>query len=367
MSQKNEAPTLIASLLITLGLLGACLWWITQQTSSNLSKMLNPAAENAAPLVGSSSGSQTTGSATSQSNTTQSGETNFADVQDVPTGLFNYGGSTTWAPIRGQVDAEIQKIWRGFQLRYTSPITGTPGSSAGIRMLLTGQLSLAQSSRSLKLEEFQEAQQRGFTLAEIPVAIDSIAVAVHPSLEIPGLTVAQLQGIYAGEITNWQQVGGPDRRITPYSRRVEDGGTVEFFQENVLGEDRSFGRGVQFEANTTLAIRRLSSDPGGIYYASAPEIVPQCTVKPLPMAQQDADFVAPYQLPLIPEAQCPEQRNQLDIESVRSGHYPLTRRLFVVVKQDGQADQRAGEAYSKLLLTDEGQRLLSQTGFVPVR
>ena len=45
----------------------------------------------------------------------------------------------------------------------------------------------AQSSRSIKPEEYQAAQQRGFSLKEIPVAIDAIAIAVHPSLNLPGL------------------------------------------------------------------------------------------------------------------------------------------------------------------------------------
>jgi phosphate transport system substrate-binding protein len=45
----------------------------------------------------------------------------------------------------------------------------------------------------------------------------------------------------------------------------------------------------------------------------------------------------------------------------------LTRRLFVIVKQNGQADQQAGEAYANLLLTNQGQDLLTQAGFVRIR
>ena len=86
---------------------------------------------------------------------------NFAQVQNVPSGIFNYGGSTTWAPIRNVADPVIQSTWVRYRLRYTNPVIGNPGSSTGIRMLLDGQLSFAQSSRPLKDREYEQAKQRG--------------------------------------------------------------------------------------------------------------------------------------------------------------------------------------------------------------
>nr|WP_199292177.1 hypothetical protein [Coleofasciculus sp. FACHB-712] len=50
-----------------------------------------------------------------------------------------------------------------------------------------------------------------------------------------------------------------------------------------------------------------------------------------------------------------------------NGQYPLTRRLSVIVKQNEQIEQRAGEAYAKLLLTDRGQKLVEKAGFVRIR
>ncbi len=375
MAQKNDTPALIASLLLTLGLIGGGLWWLTQRSGFNLGQVLgakptsspvSPASPGSpAPSPPSPAQSQNSPSQGSQNNADQGSAKTFAEVQ-VPSGLFNYGGSTSWAPIRGEVDPEIQKAWSGFQLRYTQPTSGTPGSATGIRMLLNNQLSLAQSSRSLKPEEYQEAQTKGFTLKEIPVAMEGIAIAINPNLKIPGLTIEQLKGIYTGQITNWNQVGGANLPITPYSRRPADGGTVEFFVENVLGGS-SFGSTVKFINTTTLALQSVSSDPGGLYYASAPEVIGQCGVEPIALGRQSNELVAPYQEPLIPAAQCPAQRNQINMQTLQSGQYPLTRRLFVIVKQDGQADQQAGEAYAKLLLSDQGQELLSKAKFIRIR
>ncbi|MBW4496728.1 MAG: PstS family phosphate ABC transporter substrate-binding protein [Oscillatoria princeps RMCB-10] len=290
----------------------------------------------------------------------------FAKVPNVPEGLFSYGGSTTWAPIRGEVDPSIETVWPKFKLRYTQPTSGEPGSGTGIKMLLEDQLAFSHSSRPLKDKEYQQAEQRGFKLKQIPVAIDGIAIAVHPDLNVPGLTVAQIKDIYTGKLTNWNQVGGPDFKITPYSRPREAGGTVDFFVENVL-EKEDFASSVQFLATTTQALREVATDRGGIYYASAPEAVPQCTVKTLPVGRKPGDLVPPYKEPFVPLSKCPGQRNQLNAKAFQNGDYPITRQLFVIVKQNGQNDERAGEAYANLLLTDQGQNLIEKTGFVRIR
>jgi phosphate transport system substrate-binding protein len=233
-------------------------------------------------------------------------------------------------------------------------------------MLLEGQLAFVQSSRPLEDQEYQQAQFQGFSLKQIPVGIDGIAIAVHPSLSIPGLNLQQLQDIYTGKITNWQQIGGPDLEITLYSGRPGNSGTVEFFVKDVLA-NTSLGSQVQYVYDTTDGLQRLANDPGGIYYASAPEVIPQCGVKALPIAREDNNFVSPYQDPVVPPDRCPQEQNQLNANAFKTGEYPITRQLFVIIKEDGQIDQQAGEAYANLLLTNEGQELISNAGFVRIR
>ncbi len=350
MTQKNETPALIGALLITAGLLGGGFWWFSQKSGINpgglISSSPNPGATDTNPSAPDSQG--------------------FAQVANVPAGLFNYGGSTTWAPIRGAVDPVLQAAHPEFKLRYTDPVNATPGSSTGIRMLLDGQLAFSQSSRGVEDKEYQQAQQRGFSLKQIPVAMEGLAIAVHPNLPITGLTLEQLGAIYTGKITNWNQVNGPNLPIIPYSRRLQDGGTVEFFVANLLN-GQPLGPNVQYVFSTTDALRKVAANPGGIYYASAPEVVPQCGVKPLPLAKQGTDFVAPYKQPLVTASACPSQRNQLNLEAFKSGTYPITRQLFVVVKQNGQVEQQAGEAYANLLLSTQGQAAIEKAGFVRIR
>jgi phosphate transport system substrate-binding protein len=369
MSKNNETVILLLSVLITGGVVGGGLWLWNQMMPGSNPFQANPSPTPTSTNLGESASPtppSVTASPTSLGSMPSSVSSGFATVTQIPRGLFTYGGSTTWAPIRRDVDPALQSAHPQFQLRYTNPIQGTPGSGKGIQMLLDNQLDFAQSSRPLENKEYEAAKARGFSLKEIPVAIDSIAIAVHPNLNIPGLTLAQLRDIYIGKITNWQQVGGADLPITAYSRHQQDGGTVEFFVNNVL-DQQPFGRNVQFIYSTTVALRKLAVDPGGIYYASAPEIVGQCTVKPLSLGSTANQLVAPYQEPLVSPAECPAKRNQLNATAFQSGQYPITRRLFVIVKVNAQEDQKAGEAYANLLLTFQGQDLISKSGFGRIR
>ena len=356
MSQKNETATLAIALLVTLGLLCGGVWLFRGQLGQLFSQSSDSSVRDATERP-------TTGSAAGLDAIDLS---DFAQVSGVPTGVFNYGGSSTWVPLRQTVDTVIRGERSDFELRYVNPLDGIPSSGSGIRMLLDDQLAFSQSSRPLKDEEYDRAKQRGITLKQVPVAIDGIAVAVNPELDVAGLTIAQLKQIYTGNVTNWNQVGGPNRPVVPVSRSPESGGTVEFFIANVLGGE-DLAPDVKLVPTTTQALREVGNNPGSIYYASAPEVVPQCTIKPLPVGRSADNLVPPYQEPLVPSRACPDVRNQLNAAAFQSGDYPITRRLFVIIKQNGQIDERAGIAYAELLLTAPGQELIRQAGFVSIR
>ncbi|BAZ11908.1 periplasmic phosphate-binding protein of phosphate ABC transporter [Calothrix sp. NIES-4071] len=334
---------LIIGKVLTIMVIGGLFWWLLK------------------PRLVSTSADSSTGQTL---NTAQNATSTFGTIASVPPGSFNYGGSTAWAPIRQLVDSQIQNARPELQLRYVNPNDGNPGSSSGIRMLLDGELDFAHSARPLTASEYAEAEQRGFTLSQHQVGIDGIAVVVNPSLNVPGLTIEQLQQIYSGQITNWKQVGGPNLSITPFSQHPEDADIV-IASNNV--NNRASSSNVQYVNSTTEALRQVSKTPGSIYYASARAVVPQCTVKALPLGRTSSELIPPYQQPLASSQQCLTQRNQVNTEAIKNGSYPITTKLFVIVKQDKGRSQQAGEAYARLLLTDQGQNAIEQAGFVGVR
>jgi phosphate transport system substrate-binding protein len=286
----------------------------------------------------------------------------LSDVPNVPQGIFNYGGSTTFAPLRSP--AILNQFRQGFpqyQLRYTEPPTGKPGSGKGIAMLMDGQLSVAQASRGPKDEEYATAKSRGFALDAVPVAIDGIAFFVPPTLMnqgVKGLSLNQARDIFTGKLQNWKEVGGPNLKITPISRDLSSGGTVDFFVENVL-EKQPLGSDIKIARDATDSIRQVSAAPGGISFATTAESINQRTIRVLAIAKGSSqNFVSP-----CGDDTCRSVNNK----AFTDGAYPITRRLFVVLKRDGKLDEQAGVAYANLLLSDEGQQLVKQAGFVSIR
>lgn len=289
----------------------------------------------------------------------------LADVPNVPNGIFNYGGSTTFAPLRSQtVVAAINKTHPQFQLRYTEPPNGKPGSGTGIKMLIEGQMSFAQSSRAVKDDEFELAKKRNFQLDQVPVAIDGIAFYVNPELikqGFKGITLEQARAIFTGKVNNWKDVGGPDMEITPFSRNLQAGGTVDYFYEKVL-DKKSLGSNVQEVRDTTGSIQKVAITRGGIGYATASEVINQSMINLLPLGKvASSGFVSPCIDPI--DQVC----KGVNKTAFTDGTYPLTRRIFVVIKQDGKLDEQAGVAYANMLLSNEGQKLVEEAGFVPIR
>lgn len=256
-------------------------------------------------------------------------KTNFRDVW-VPKGEWSFGGSTSWAKINDVVHRKIQQELPQINFKYVPH--PTPGSTTGIKMLLDNQISFAQSSRSLNDEEWKKDKEReDFKLKQIDVVRDVIAIVVHHDLNISNLTRKELRGIYTGKITDWSQVGGPNRKITPYSRPEAASGTTKHFKENVL-EGQGFGPNVQYLPDTTTIQKIIGkSDSGGIYYLTPSEIS-KSLVKPLRIN---------------------------GIESTQA-KYPIDRRLFVIIREDDTRDAKIGKAYVELLLTKEGQDLIKK-------
>jgi len=241
-------------------------------------------------------------------------------------------GSTTILPIAEQAAESFQAD----NPDSTVLVSGL-GSSAGIEAVSTGTSDIGTSSRDLKDEE------AGLGLTDIPIAFDGIAVIVNPSNPVDGLTSEQLRSIYAGEITNWSEVGGEDREIDLVNRD-EASGTREAFKKIVMGEDAKFDRSAVVLPGTGQVRDVVSRSVGAIGYISVGFVEPRFdarTVKAITV-----DGVAP------------------DEETVASQEYPIARTLHFFTK--GEASGLA-KRYIDYVLSDEIQQgVVIDAGFVPV-
>jgi phosphate transport system substrate-binding protein len=278
------------------------------------------------------------------------------EVPNVPSGTFNYGGSSSFAVLTASgLHEAITTVHPNFRFRFIEPKDGKPGGKKGVAMLLNGQLSFTLYGASLDDAQYSKAKERGFGLKQVPVAIDALVFFTHPDISIPGLSVDQLQDIYKGKLTNWKQVGGPDLPIIPLAR---DPKAANLLNELLGSEADQISSKVQIVRDYTEAIRKVASTPGGISFGNNAIIGGQQTIRPLAVAKANSKE---YVQPLI------EDGKRINAAAIRDSSYPMTRRRFVVFRQDGTIDQLAGEAYANMLLTKEGQQIVEKAGFVPVR
>ncbi|MFN6464808.1 MAG: substrate-binding domain-containing protein [Nostoc sp. DedVER02] len=290
----------------------------------------------------------------------------FVEVPNVPEGTFKYGGSTSWAFIYPKLESEIKKAYPPFNIKIRKDLV--LGSGIGIEKLIDGGqdgLDFALSSRDVSSEEEFKAKKKLFTLKAIPVVKSGLAVAVNPQLAINALTKEQLSKIFSGKINNWRQAGTlVDIPIKFYVRGGNSTSTNDFRKSLDIID---FGENINYVNSTSEGLQKITKEPGGIFVGPISDIVPQCGVKTLPIVNKEGKIFYPYQRQnFVSPAQChPRKRNRVNIEAIYSVEYPLPTIFYVVVKQNGQREQQAGQAYANLLLTKQGQEIiksLQETG-----
>jgi phosphate transport system substrate-binding protein len=278
------------------------------------------------------------------------------DVQNVPSGLFNYAGAVTFANLTAHgMHKAIAKSHPQFQLRYTESLHSKPGSGTASTLLIEGQTSFAQTARPLNDTEYSKAKTHGFKLEQVPIFIDGIAFYTHPGFKLPGLSLDKVQDIFMGKITNWKQVGGPNLVIKPFSQDPKASSVISLLLDEAKGQQ--IGSNVKIINDITDAIRKVAATPGGISYSSPSLIAHQKSVCALGLAKAGST----QYIPVFTNGQ------RINVEAIRKGTYPLTRRLFIVFRRDGTLDEKAGVAYTNLLLSQEGQRMIENAGFIPIR
>lgn len=282
----------------------------------------------------------------------------LSEVTDVPQGAFFYGGAMASAGIRSQNTlAEITKAQPQFQLIYEDPLLAPPDSGAGIEMVIDGVISFAESFRPLKQSEYDLARSRGLKLKQVPVATSAIAFYVNPELDIPGLSLEQVEQIYSGQLTNWKQLGGPDLPIVPISQDPDAKASNSFLLQGIPGSEKQFGANLKVVRDTTNAVREVAQTPGAIGYGAQPLVVRQSTIRPIGLSKRGSRN---YVQPVTPSGEVNKQ-------AILDGSYPLIRRIFVILREDGEIDELAGRAYVNLLLSKEGQALIDKAGYLPIR
>jgi phosphate transport system substrate-binding protein len=217
------------------------------------------------------------------------------------------------------------------------------GSGTGISALINGTTDICNSSRPMKLPERDKLKQRfGTRGIEIKCAQDGLSIYVHESNPVTELTLQQIKDIYTGKITEWKEVGGSNERIVLYSRE-NNSGTYVYFKDNVLDGD-DFAATAQNMPGTASVVNAVAKDKNGIGYGGA------------------AYGKGIRELKVKKEANAPAYSPTK--ETIASGVYPITRYLFMYVKNRPTG---AMKEYIDWILGDEGQNVVHEVGYYPIR
>ena len=230
------------------------------------------------------------------------------------------------------------------------------GSGTGVAALLNGTTDLANASRELKDSELETAKEKGVTPVTYEVALDGIAVIVHPDNPIDNLTVKQLSDIFSGKITNWKELGGQDLMITLYGRE-NSSGTYEFFKEHVLGKDEN-GKQVDYSPSTqvlqgTAALgEAIARDVKGIGYGGVGYFALRKDVKILQIKNDESS-------PAI----SPAENGQVNYNVIWNGDYSISRYLYCFTNGEATGELKN---YIDFILSPEGQKLVESMEYIPL-
>jgi phosphate transport system substrate-binding protein len=215
------------------------------------------------------------------------------------------------------------------------------GSGGGAAALINGTIDFANMSREIKDEEKAEAEAKGVETVEHQVAIDGIAVIVNPDNGVAGLTIDQLGRIYRGEITNWKDLGGADKEIVLLSRDSSSG-TYEYFKEAVVAvddEEAEYATEARNLASSQAIVDEVAANDAAIGYVGLGYLTD--TIKVLEIEGTAAT-----------------------IEAAKDGSYVLSRGLYMY-SNGGPTDVQA--AYLEWILSEAGQKVVEEQGFVPLQ
>jgi phosphate transport system substrate-binding protein len=256
-------------------------------------------------------------------------------------------GSSTVAPISEAITEEFNKEQAGVKVRV-----GTSGTGGGFTKFCSGETDVQDASRAINDEEKQACQGKGIAYQEFRVGLDGLAVVTSAQNKfLDTLNFEQLSKIFQdGGAKTWNQVDPsfPNEPIAIFAPDTESG-TFDFFNETVLGDpdeggkkprtdytassdDNTLVQGIEGEANSWGYF-------GFAYFQNNQE-----GLKAIKVAEKGTQGIEPTGA------------------TIESGDYPLSRPLYIYVKEDSLKQPHVSQ-FVKFYL-EQTPQLIADVGYV---
>ncbi len=177
-------------------------------------------------------------------------------------------------------------------------------------------------------EQKAYAEEKGVELIYIPIGLEAFVFFVNENNPVESLTVGQIRKIYAGEYTNWKDVGGANRVINPVTRL--EGSGSQSAMNSFMGEQ-------EIAPKSPLAFAGASIGFSFRFYLDG--MVANDGVKMIKLNG------------VYPSA-----------ENIRSGEYPIIAEFYAIYRADN--DNPNIPILIDWILSDEGQTLIEECGYV---
>jgi phosphate transport system substrate-binding protein len=312
----RKLSVLVAVLVFAVMILSACAPAAAPTAEAPAPEAEAPAAESEAPVA--------------------EAEAPAAEVEAL-SGTLTLAGSTTVQPLAEKAGEAFMDA----NPDVTIEVQGG-GSSVGVTAAADGTANIGNISREVKEEELTANPDfQVFTVAK-----DGIAIVVNPDVALQNLTKDQVRDIFSGKVTNFKEVGGPDAPITVVSRE-EGSGTRSAFQELVMQYKDASGNKAEDEI-VASAILQNSNGALRTTVAETPN-----SIAFLSFGYLD-DSVATVNIEGV----------EATVENVLNSTYPISRPLNMITNGDPIP---LAKAFIDFLLSDEGQAIAVEEGFITIK
>ncbi len=200
------------------------------------------------------------------------------------------------------------------------------GSALGVQAALSG-------AAQIGMADLVKLPTEAAALKSVVVARDGIALVVHPSNPVSGLTTEQIRGIFNGTFRNWKEVGGADKSISVVSREAGSGTRSSF--EQIVQNVKLLNDAIIQDSNGTIR-ETVANDAGAVGYLSHGLLSDK-------IKAVNVDGVG-----------CTE-------EGMMNGGYKLVRPIFLLSK--GGASP-ACEAFLEYTQSAEAQEMIHKNGLI---
>ena len=267
-----------------------------------------------------------------QEETQQKKSQETSEEKEVPDNKLVIQGSSTVLPIAQKAAEEYMN--QNPEIDIT--VRGG-GSGNGIAALIDNATDIADASRFIKEDEFMQARDNGVYPVPHRVAMDGIAVILNENNPVQDITLDEIEQIYTGEVSNWSELGGPDKEIVVVSRDSSSG-TFEVFGEIALGGERVAQTALMQSSNGTVA-STVGETEGAIGYVG--------------LGYLDNPGIKAVKVNGV------EPTNA----TVANGQFPIARPLFMFT--DGWPEGLTAK-FINFVLSAKGQEIVKTQGYVPL-